>query len=207
MASIQTSFSVMPAWSTGSAAPSSAARSRSRRSSRSPRCRRGSSSRRLAARRRPRHPDLARALRPDLRVPRHARRHRRAGESVEVAAAGDVVYDRVWFRYGENRLDAAGRELRRPRRDDDRARRRDRRREDDPRLSRGAALRRRPGLRLDRRRRRPGPQLRRAGDLVGVVSQETYLFHASVRENLRFAKPERRTRSSTRPPRRRGSTT
>src|SRR5881409_3983660 len=27
-------------------------------------------------------------------------------------------------------------------------------------------------------------------DLVGVVSQETYLFHASVRENLQFAKPE-----------------
>ena len=26
--------------------------------------------------------------------------------------------------------------------------------------------------------------------LVGVVSQETYLFHASVRENLRFAKPQ-----------------
>ena len=26
-------------------------------------------------------------------------------------------------------------------------------------------------------------------DLVGVVFQETYLFHASVRENLRFAKP------------------
>ena len=27
-------------------------------------------------------------------------------------------------------------------------------------------------------------------DAVGVVSQETYLFHATVRENLRFAKPE-----------------
>ena len=27
-------------------------------------------------------------------------------------------------------------------------------------------------------------------DAVGVVSQETYLFHASVRENLRFAKPD-----------------
>jgi ATP-binding cassette subfamily B protein len=27
-------------------------------------------------------------------------------------------------------------------------------------------------------------------DLVGVVSQETYLFHASVRENLGFAKPD-----------------
>jgi ATP-binding cassette subfamily B protein len=26
--------------------------------------------------------------------------------------------------------------------------------------------------------------------LVGVVSQETYLFHSSVRENLRFAKPD-----------------
>jgi ATP-binding cassette, subfamily B, bacterial len=25
---------------------------------------------------------------------------------------------------------------------------------------------------------------------VGVVSQETYLFHASIRDNLRFAKPE-----------------
>jgi ATP-binding cassette, subfamily B, bacterial len=27
-------------------------------------------------------------------------------------------------------------------------------------------------------------------NIVGVVSQETYLFHASVRENLRFAKPD-----------------
>jgi ATP-binding cassette, subfamily B, bacterial len=26
--------------------------------------------------------------------------------------------------------------------------------------------------------------------MVGVVSQETYLFHASIRDNLRFAKPE-----------------
>src|SRR5262249_56785341 len=25
---------------------------------------------------------------------------------------------------------------------------------------------------------------------VGLVSQETYLFHATVRENLRFAKPD-----------------
>jgi ATP-binding cassette subfamily B protein len=31
---------------------------------------------------------------------------------------------------------------------------------------------------------------RSLSDLVGVVSQETYLFHASVRENLRFAKPD-----------------
>src|SRR5206468_2197864 len=27
-------------------------------------------------------------------------------------------------------------------------------------------------------------------EIVGLVSQETYLFHATIRENLRFAKPE-----------------
>jgi ATP-binding cassette subfamily B protein len=31
---------------------------------------------------------------------------------------------------------------------------------------------------------------RALASLVGVVSQETYLFHATVRENLRFAKPD-----------------
>jgi ATP-binding cassette, subfamily B, bacterial len=31
---------------------------------------------------------------------------------------------------------------------------------------------------------------RALSELVGVVSQETYLFHASVRDNLRFAKPD-----------------
>jgi ATP-binding cassette subfamily B protein len=30
----------------------------------------------------------------------------------------------------------------------------------------------------------------RLTQIVGVVSQETYLFHASIRENLRFAKPD-----------------
>jgi ATP-binding cassette, subfamily B, bacterial len=32
--------------------------------------------------------------------------------------------------------------------------------------------------------------LKALSDLVGVVSQETYLFHASIRDNLRFAKPD-----------------
>jgi ATP-binding cassette subfamily B protein len=32
--------------------------------------------------------------------------------------------------------------------------------------------------------------LQALADLVGVVSQETYLFHETVRENLRFAKPD-----------------
>ena len=35
-----------------------------------------------------------------------------------------------------------------------------------------------------------GLSFKALSDLVGVVSQETYLFHESVRENLRFAKPE-----------------
>ena len=43
----------------------------------------------------------------------------------------------------------------------------------------------------DRRRRRARPHASTAlADTVGVVSQETYLFHASVRENLRFARPD-----------------
>ncbi len=45
------------------------------------------------------------------------------------------------------------------------------------------------------------------GDLVGVVSQETYLFHESVRENLRFAKPDATDEEIEAPPRPRASTT
>ena len=71
-----------------------------------------------------------------------------------------------------------------------RAGRRDRVREDDARLPGRAAVRPERGtIRLD------GTDLRELrfgtlADAVGVVSQETYLFHASVRENLRFARPE-----------------
>jgi ABC-type transport system involved in cytochrome bd biosynthesis fused ATPase/permease subunit len=28
------------------------------------------------------------------------------------------------------------------------------------------------------------------GDVIGFVTQETYLFHATVRENLRYARPD-----------------
>ena len=44
-------------------------------------------------------------------------------------------------------------------------------------------------------------------DLVGVVSQETYLFHATVRENLRFAKPDATDEEIEAAARRRASTT
>jgi ATP-binding cassette subfamily B protein len=33
-------------------------------------------------------------------------------------------------------------------------------------------------------------KLRSLGETIGIVTQETYLFHASVRENLMYAKPE-----------------
>ena len=35
--------------------------------------------------------------------------------------------------------------------------------------------------------------LQALSEIVGVVSQETYLFHATVRENLAFAKPDATT--------------
>ena len=42
-----------------------------------------------------------------------------------------------------------------------------------------------------RRRRHPRRHAaRRSPRTVGLVSQETYLFHATIRENLRFARPE-----------------
>ena len=147
---------------------------------------------RLAARRRPRRADLARALRPDLRVPRPAGRHRgEAGRARRSARPRRRRFDHVWFRYG----DGAGRSQ-----DVDFA------------IPAGtttaivgetgagkttlgylvvAALRRRAAARVTI----DGVDVRdltfqSLADLVGVVSQETYLFHATVRENLRFAKPD-----------------
>ena len=87
-------------------------------------------------------------------------------------------------------VDAAGRELRRSRRDDDRARRRDRLREDHARLPLRAPLRPRPGFAYRLAADVRDLSFASLASLVGVVSQETYLFHASVRENLQFAKPD-----------------
>ena len=50
------------------------------------------------------------------------------------------------------------------------------------------------GSRDDRRRRRPRPAPGRPGRSVGVVSQEAYLLHASIADNLRFARPGRHRR-------------
>ena len=104
---------------------------------------------------------------------------------------GDVSYEQVGFRYdAETDVDAQGRVAGRAGGHDYRNRRRDGLGQDDARLPRRQAVRRRPGRGHDRRRRRPRPVVRALAELVGVVSQETYLFHASVRENLRFARPD-----------------
>ena len=193
MASIQTSFAVMPAavywfgglcWRAGRTAhdpgagrlhdPADAALLPGR----------------LAARRRPRRPDLARALRPDLRVPRPRRststRSRTRSPSGAPATSSSTTSGSATARsWTLQDVVVHG-----PGRHDDRARRRDRLGQDDARLPGGAALRRQP-----RRVTIGGIDVRdltfqALSDLVGVVSQETYLFHASVRENLRFAKPD-----------------
>ena len=49
----------------------------------------------------------------------------------------------------------------------------------------------RRGRGRDRRDRRPrGSRSTSLGELIGFVTQETYLFHASIRENLLYARPD-----------------
>ena len=108
-----------------------------------------------------------------------------------LGAAGDVVFDDVWFRYGADAWTLRDVSFTVPAGIEDGARRRDGLREDDARLPRRAALRRRSRAAS----RSDGVDLRdltfaSLASMVGVVSQETYLFHASVRDNLRFAKPD-----------------
>ena len=104
---------------------------------------------------------------------------------------GDVRLEEVWFRYGERRVGALGRRHRDPGRHDDGDRRRDRCRQDDARLPRVAPLRRH-AVGASRSTASIVRELtfESLAATVGVVSQETYLFNATVRENLRFAKPD-----------------
>ena len=108
---------------------------------------------------------------------------------------GDVAFDDVWFRLRGGRAGRApGRSRtspstsRRGRRPRSSARRAPARRPA-PTSSRGSTTRRSGTVTID------GIDVRdltfaSLAEAVGVVSQETYLFHATVRENLRFAKPD-----------------
>src|SRR5256714_6397002 len=110
-------------------------------------------------------------------------------DAIAIGQAGDVVFDQVWFRYGEewtlqdvSFTVAAGTTTALV-----------------GEAGSGKTTPRYPAARLyDVSRGRitiAGVDIRdlsfqALSDLVGVVSQETYLFHESVRENLRFAKPD-----------------
>ena len=104
---------------------------------------------------------------------------------------GDVELQDVWFRYEPDApwtLEEISAEI--PAGDAHRARRRDGLGQDHARIPGGAAVRARAGrVCID------GVDIRdmtldSLAATVGLVSQETYLFHASIRENLRFACPQ-----------------
>ena len=187
-------------------------RSRSARSSPSRRCRRGCCSRSSRCCRSASTCRRSLALfDAHLRVPRPAGRHRASAPTRGPGrrAAATSRFEGVSFRYDpDGAVTLRGRRRRGARRHDDGDRRRDRHGQDDARLPRRAPLRRRARRGHDRRGRRARPDLRLAGRRrSGVVSQETYLFHASIRENLRFASPTRPTRRSRTPRAPRRSTT
>ena len=189
MAAIQTSFAVMPALVYLFAGPGARARPRSARSSPSPRCRRGSSSRSSRCFR------SASTSRPRSRCSTASSSTWTCRSTSSPATRelhdvrGEVRFDGVWFRYGDEWTlrdvdivvppgtrtalvgeTGAGKTS----------------------LGYLAARLYDPeqgAVRID------GVDLRELtfdalADAVGVVSQETYLFHASVRENLRFARPD-----------------
>jgi len=111
-------------------------------------------------------------------------------DAIAVGRAGDVVYDHVWFRYGDDAWTVKDVSFVVP-------------------AGTKTALVGETGsgkttlgylaarlYDVDRGRVTIGGvdvrdmSFQALSDLVGVVSQETYLFHESVRENLRFAKPD-----------------
>ena len=150
---------------------------------------------RAAALRADRRADLARALRPGLRVPRPAGRHRRARRRRRRCrarrSAARSRFDDVWFRYerarGRSRTSPssvpAGHDAPRSSARPAPARRRSATSSRGSTTSSAAASRSTASTCATSR-------FASLADLVGVVSQETYLFHASVRENLRFARPD-----------------
>ena len=151
----------------------------------------------VAARRRRRRRGVAGAVRPDLRVHGPADRYRR-GRPIRSSCSrarllGEVRFEDVWFRYGADD-DGSGRcrgsissfpPGRAPRSSARPARARRR----SVTSSRACTSRSAAGLRSTGSTS-AGSSLASLAATVGVVSQETYLFHASVRENLRFARPE-----------------
>ena len=190
MASVQIAFAAMPALIylfAGLSIARARRRSRSGPWSPSPRSRRGSSSRssrcsRSASTSRARWRSSSASSSTSTSRSRSASATARALDSGGRGPAAQVTFEGVGFRYAADGdwtlrdidLDGA-------RRDHARARRRDGRGQDDARLPARAALRRRRRARvtidgIDVRDSHAMPRWQ----VVGVVSQETYLFHASI---------------------------
>ena len=146
----------------------------------------------VAARRRRRHPDLDRAVRPRLRVPRPAGRHRAGHARARRAPRGEVRFDGRLVplrRRTPGRCATSTSTV--PAGHAHRARRRDRLGQDDARLPRRAALRPRARRGPDRRRRRARADLRRRWPTRSASSRRRPTCSTPrVRENLRFARPD-----------------
>ena len=201
MSTIQMVFAIQPAlvyWIAGQSFVTAATRSRSAPSSRSRSCRRGCCSRSSACSATGADVEASLALFDrifeylDLPIDIVEAEHPVELRPDEVL--GEVRFEGVSFRYaadGDETVDARGHRPRRSGGDADGGRGGDGRGQDDARLPRRAAVRAAEGrVTID------GVDVRDASleslaATVGVVSQETYLFHASVRENLRFARPGR----------------
>ena len=115
---------------------------------------------------------------------------------------GGVTLDHVRFHYDAREESRGGRARDREWTIDDvsldiaagsarRARRAERRRQDDDHVSRAADVRRERGRRAHRRSRRSRSlTLDSIADAIGIVTQETYLFHDTIRRNLLYGRPD-----------------
>ena len=102
------------------------------------------------------------------------------------AGPGRVEYRGVRFEYAPGRTVLHGIDLELEPGEHDRADRAHRRRQDDARRARRALLRRRRRRRAPRRRRRSRRDVRSLRRAIGVVSQDPFLFSATVRDNIAF---------------------
>ena len=140
-----------------------------------------------------RRADVARALRPRVRVPRPPGRDRRAGGRGRPAAVprrrrlrGRVVPLRRAPGRGRSRTSASRCPRARPRRSSARrARARRRSATSSPASTTSSAAGSRSTASTS-----ASATFESLARTIGVVSQETYLFHASISDNLRFARPD-----------------
>ena len=217
---VGTFFSITPAlvYLVAGWQPSTSTRSTPARSSRSRRCNRGRSSRwARCCRCRPRS-RAVRLVRPHLRVPRSAARHRGRPERLDASEVAGTVEPAT------SASATRSARIKRPRSRRPISRTRTRHRGVDPRpgldahrertlaalvgrggrqddhLPRAAPVRRAAWVGHDRWNTAVGHRARSLGDVIGVVTQETYLFHTTIRATAVAApRPAGRAEAAARP--------